>query len=260
MGIEISELVDHSIQRNSDKIMPYVDLWIAILDEFNSWLTSLHDVFYSTREKGSLFTDFEKSIFMLLSKIVGDTTAIRHLILLGFDTSARTILRSTAEYMEVLVAILHDPTFSKEFVTSDTPEKAKIFWEKHLRSKKIRKKIKAAWHDFFCEEKEIALWLADWGNNSMAQLSALLHPSFAGGLFTLIPLQAVYSDENWLGIWGEKSDMSVQTICIYTSFMFPILLLGREFPFTGFEQYMGYSITYDENDELHRHVKVGRDI
>jgi hypothetical protein len=54
--------------------------------------------------------------------------------------------------------------------------------------------------------------------------------------------------------------MSVETISIYVHFMFPILLLSRGFPFSGFDIWMSESIPYDESNELHRHVKVGRDI
>ncbi len=45
MGIAVSELVEHSMQRNAKLDMPYVDLWVAILDEFISWQLSLFTIF-----------------------------------------------------------------------------------------------------------------------------------------------------------------------------------------------------------------------
>jgi hypothetical protein len=141
VGVSIGELVDHSVGRNAALELPFVDLWVAILDECISWFISLYAVVYAERSEEFPATAFEKSIVTILSKIIADSTAVRHLVLAGFDTSARTILRSTSEYMEVLVAIIHQPAFADEFVESDTPETAQTFWETHLRGGKIRRRV-----------------------------------------------------------------------------------------------------------------------
>jgi hypothetical protein len=91
-------------------------------------------------------------------------------------------------------------------------------------------------------------------------LSGLTHPSLAGGLFAAVPLKARYTDEKWLGFWGDKAECSVDTIYIYLQFVFPILLLSRDFPFESQALHMGSSRAYNEAEELHRHVRVGRDI
>ncbi len=115
---------------------------------------------------------------------------------------------------------------------------------------------------FFGEgDRETAEWFSNWGNSSKKDLSSMIHPSFMGGMITAIPLKAKYDDESWLGMWGDKSGGSVGTIFMYASFIFPILLLHHEFPFKGFDAYMGSgSVKYDEFNELHKHVKIGRGI
>ena len=40
IGLKVQELVDASIERSASKDLPFVDLWIAILDELISWLIS----------------------------------------------------------------------------------------------------------------------------------------------------------------------------------------------------------------------------
>lgn len=263
MGVPIEELVEHSIQRNSNLESPYVDLWVAILDEFISWQISLLSIFYSERRGGPEFTAFDKSITMILIKIIGDSIALRHLILIGFDTSARTLLRSTAEYMELMVAILDEPLLAAEFIKSDTPESALKFWREHLSRGGIRKKMYAAWQKFFLtdENHDDAVWWANWGASANNLLSGMSHPSYAGGVFTAIPLKDKYIEENWLGVWGDKSSASVDTIYMYASFLFPILLLQHEFPFRDFEAWMGGGgVLYDETNEMHKHVKCGREI
>jgi hypothetical protein len=42
--------------------------------------------------------------------------------------------------------------------------------------------------------------------------------------------------------------------------VFPVLLLHRKYPFEGFGGVTAATIQFDENNELHRHVKIGRDI
>jgi hypothetical protein len=43
--------------------------------------------------------------------------------------------------------------------------------------------------------------------------------------------------------------------------MFPLLFLCHGFPFEGFDAHMaGGNLKYDESNELHRHVKIERDI
>ncbi len=150
-----------------------------------------------------------------------------------------------------------------EFVKSDTPEGASKFWREHLSRGGIRKKMYAAWQKFFCtdDNHDATVWFANWGASANDHLSGISHPSIAGGLFTAIPLKEKYHEENWLGVWGDKSSASVDTIYIYASFLFPILLLKHEFPFRGFEAWMeGGGVEFDETDEMHKHIKHGRGI
>jgi hypothetical protein len=261
IGVPVSDLVAHSRERNEKLDMPYLELWIAILDEHISWFISLVCVIRAGQERHGQFTNFEKSILFILHKIIGDSTAIRHLISLGFDAAAQALLRSVCEYMEVMVAILHRPSLANEFVKSDTPESAQEFWNAQLKGGKIRRKMSAAWSEFFPEQdSDAAEWFTNWGRSSYGILSGVTHPSYAGGLMATFTLKTRHVEENWLGIWGDRSDGSVNTIYIYLQFVFPILLLGRDFPFDGFDEYLSKKPTYDKADEFHRHVRMGRDI
>ncbi len=161
-------------------------------------MISLNDVFFAeVQDTDTKPTAFEKSITLLLKKIIADSMAIRHLINLGFDVQAKTVLRTTAEYLEMLVAPVDDPFLSEEFVNSDSPEDAHSFWQKHLKRGEIRRRMAKAWRRVIGEEdpEGAANWLSNWGHNDYKLLSSLSHPSFAGGLFTAIPLTIKHTNE-----------------------------------------------------------------
>lgn len=263
-GVEVRDLVEHSAERAKSRELPYLDLWITIYDEMLSWLLSLQGVFQIRMKAGRPFGPFEQALFLILARIIADSISIRHLVLLGFDTSARTLLRSTAKYMELLVAIIDDPSFAAEFLKSDSPSSAKVFWEQHLRSGRIRRRIRAAWRGFATgddpDDAAAALWFAEWGNQWTESLSSLTHPSAGACLLTLNPPQVTPHGEAWLGHWGDKADFSAETIYVYAANLFPILVVSRTFPFEGYDDSLVEPIRYNPAVEDHRHVKLGRDV
>jgi hypothetical protein len=260
MGIRVSDLVTHSTRRNRRKKLPFLDLWIEVLDELISWQISLLTIFYAVRKEKAL-SKFDLCIVMILGKIICDSISFRHIIFIGYDTSARALLRSTAEYMEIFVAILHDPSLAQEFAETNDLDLANKFWHKHISKGKIRKKILIAWQSFFRESgDDAARWFSEWGHSQSDVLAASSHPSFIAGVMSMLPMQQSYDEENWLGLWGDKADISVGTVFIYVTYMFPVLLLSREFPFENYEKFMGGKIVFDQKDELHNHVRKGRDV
>ncbi|TNF03811.1 MAG: hypothetical protein EP321_09040 [Sphingomonadales bacterium] len=261
LGIEIAELITMSKERGDKLESIHLDLWVEILDEFNSWLISLLSIIYRPGSRGeAAMTDFERSMVMILIKLVSDTTSIRHLVTLGFDSSARTLMRSVSEYMQVLVAIIDDPALAAEFVTADTPETSNAFYFKYLARGKLHKRIRTAWARFFQSANDAADFFAEQQRELGQVLSGTAHPSFAGGHLAATQFIQADPDENWLGHWGAKSNMSILTISIYTSCFMPLVLLGTAFPFEGFDDWLSSPIDYDPTDELHRHVKAGRSV
>lgn len=260
LGIEVGELVAYSIKRNDNLDAPYVDLWVAILDELNSWLVSLLSTVYRpSNQPNARLNDFERSVVVVLGKLIADTTALRHLITLGFDGSARTLLRSTSEYIHVLVALIDDPALGTEFVRADTPEAANAFYFNQLARGKLHRRLETAWTGFFQSNGDTARWFADQQRRHGTLLSGTAHPSFAGGTQAVVGFIAADPDENWLGHWGAKSNMSVATIALYADCFLPLVLLS-DYPFEGFDDALSRPIFYDAEDEMHRHVKLGRSV
>ena len=251
IGLSIEEIVSESETRNASVSTPYLDLWLAMFDEQVSWLISAFTVLYTDRDGPAEFTKFEKSAIVVLSKIVADSLAIRHLILAGFDVAANVVLRS----------LIHRPQLADEFFETDEPEAANKFWNRHVARAGLPTKMVAAWRDFFAgKDDETAEWFARWGRGFIGKMSTLSHPSFVGGMLSAIPLKTQYTEENWLGLFGDRSEGSAYTIHAFSAFMFPILTLSRNFPFQGYDDFLCAPVSYDDRNEFHLHVKVGRDI
>jgi hypothetical protein len=141
MGLSVREILRYAAKRGSTTNMPYVDIWVAALDEFISWMISLFTVVYGRETQHS---NFDRSVWVILAKAIADAMAIRHLIVAGYDVQAKILVRSAGEYLELLVCILDDPQLADEFVLADTPETARDFWLKHLAKGQVRKKMNAA--------------------------------------------------------------------------------------------------------------------
>ncbi len=259
LGIEIADLVELSKTRNDGIDAPYLDLWVEVLDELNSWMISLLSVVYARADRKAAMNDFERSVVMILAKLVADTTAMRHLVNLGFDNAARTLLRSIAEYMQLLVAIVDDPLLAGEFVKADTPEASNKFYFDHVARRKLNRRVLAAWTRFFGSEDGAASFFAHQQREFTQVLSGTAHPSFAGGFLSVLHFIEAQEGESWLGHWGAKSNLSVLTISIFTGCFMPLLLLSN-FPFEGYDEWLSLPIPYDEADEMHRHVSKGRSV
>jgi len=215
-GVSTGALSKYSASRNNRLRDPHFELWIAIYDEFVSWLISLSTIVqFNNRKRPYEPTDYEKAVVLLLMRIVADSLAMRHLMLFGFDAAARTQVRTIAEHVELLIAILDDPALGIEFCKTREASAANKFWKTYLSKHKIRPRIKEVWLKFFRGDHDPAKWFANWGNNGYSDLSAIVHPSFMGCVHAVLPAKAKYTDEKWLGLWGDRSLSSIGTIETY---------------------------------------------
>jgi hypothetical protein len=260
LGLSVSEIVGHSYQRASQENDPHFDLWIAIFDELVSWLISVESVWrHGVVEKTSPTTSFEKSISVLLARLIADSLAIRQLMISGFNTSAQVLVRSAAEHMEVLVAIIDDRAVAKAFETTKTPEDANRFWKSYISNNKLRPRIKSVWMEFFGGDRGPAKAFANWGSAFYDELCAISHPSFFGCGGAMLSTKSVLYD-GWPAMLGDRSLSSIGTIQTYISYFFPLILAIGDFPFIPSSNQNEISISYDNKAELHQHIHKGRSV
>jgi hypothetical protein len=91
----VSGLVEEVTSRNGVGKSRHVDIWIALFDEFLAWYISVLVVFYAERKSSTAnLTSYEKSVVVILSKLISDSFAFRLLILNGYDVPARSPIPS----------------------------------------------------------------------------------------------------------------------------------------------------------------------
>jgi len=195
------------------------------------------------------------------SKIISDLFAIRHLCEAGFDVAAKTLLRSTIEYIDIATIISIDPSISPEFMETTTNEKSNKFWGKYLRGGKRGSKARRIMRDAWVKRVgfrgyQEAVDCDKWLYKDSDLLSMSGHPSWLGGFFASVVLGGSCGDD-WLGIFENKGEISTRTLHEAVKHIVKFLVLSGDVPFNYGEREVTV-LEYDEANELHRHTEIGR--
>lgn len=122
-GVSIAQIVRESRKRSrSTKIKP-LELWLIIYDEFLSWYVSFFAVAMQGLKAAKVDTlerDLLRCFLVLASKIIADLFARRLLCAEGFDVAAKTLLRSTVEYIDILTIVAIEPSICREFINTES--------------------------------------------------------------------------------------------------------------------------------------------
>ena len=205
--------------------------------------------------------DYLRCILVVTSKIISDLFAIRHLCIEGFDVTAKTVLRSTIEYIDVLVIAAIDSSICRDFVDNETNEETNEFWNKYFRGGKrgsrARRLMRKAWveREIFSDYESVVDF-DNWLYYDKDVLTMSGHASWLGGVFSNIVLGSK-SDDKWLGMFGSKGEISTHTLHETVKHIFKFLVLSGNMPFEKSDDNICV-IKYLETDELHKHTKVGR--
>lgn len=263
-GVSIAQIVRESRKRSrSTKIKP-LELWLVIYDEFLSWYVSFFAVAMQGLKAAKVDTlerDLLRCFLVLASKIIADLFAIRLLCVEGFDVAAKTLLRSTVEYIDILTIVAIEPSICREFINTETNEQSNAFWNKYFRggkrgNKGRRMMRKAYVKQEFLPDYETAVEFDKWLYEYSDVLAMSSHPSWLGGFFSNIVLGR-QTEDKWIGMLGDKGEISTTTLHEAVKHIVKFLILSGNIPFRCGEEDMAI-MRYQEGDELHKHTKIGR--
>ena len=214
-------LLKHEIRREYEPL----NNWLLILDEMLYWCTldifALQEQFIKRNSKRKIeFGGF----IITLATILNHTLAIRQLCMTGFDLSAKQVLRSLIEYVELLMLFDKDPKILKEYPVTDELEDANRFWHLHLSRGKARKRLFAESEDSKYRIKWNKL-LTEWWEEERKILGASVHPSRAAcwAAYTA----CIDPESPGAGFLGSVSINSVRTVRV------TVMTLAELFLFCG---------------------------
>jgi hypothetical protein len=248
-GVSIREITRHSERRNRTKKLAQFELWNEIYDEYVSWVFSLTTIVYSELKKRykskGLPYQFFRAQSVLLFRILADLLSIRILCRAGFDVAAKTLARSTIEYIDTLVFLTLDPGVAGEFNRSTKNEVSNAFWHKYIARKKIRTAVVPVWKKMFGDEFDAEGW-DKWLYQYHDVLGMSVHPSFSGGVFSALTLGSG-SDDPWIGFLGDRADISTDTFYHLVIHIWKLTLIFPDFPFQN-DVAKKLVVRYDKSD------------
>ena len=110
----------------------HIGLWIGILEQCIQWLAQFQDTL------GHAITGpdaIERLVvpYAILGASIAQAVAIRRLSLGGLDISARSLLRTLLESLDLANLTIFDSEAEQDFLQADTQEGARTFWNKYTR-------------------------------------------------------------------------------------------------------------------------------
>lgn len=119
--------------------MKNLEPWISIFNEGIQWLVQLH-IALSLARSGSFEKDKDILVpFALVGSACVHCVGIRKLILSGLDASARVLLRTLIETLNICIAVIDNIELSNNFRAAQDFSEAKKFWNRELTTRKLNK-------------------------------------------------------------------------------------------------------------------------
>ena len=186
--------------------------WITILDEFALWGGGISYYYINLSFEDNQYLFVRKT---LLSAIVADMVCIRKVILSGFDTHARILLRSFSETVDIFTLCLISDELCLEFQKSQTYEQTNDFWHKHISKGKAKINIRTKIRDRLSkldidqsDSEEILSGLNSYFDDEDKMMGSVVHPSFLSSVMKAG--NGLTYDKGGHGMFGMVDEASIR--------------------------------------------------
>jgi len=175
-----------------------------------------------TQKKKEL--DYLLPPWALTGTACSQAVAIRKLCILGLDGSARIILRSLIETLNICTAILFDPKLGKLYKEAQESVNANKIWNEHFRRHKMTQIIRTNMKTKV-EEDELINFYLDWQEEELQLLNQSVHSSYiATALSSMAP--SFEKDFVISSIFGAPTIFSIKTIDVCSKAIWFFSLIG----------------------------------
>jgi hypothetical protein len=217
-----NEYIDNLTKKVEDESQINLQPWISIIDIAILWLSSVHLLIEEARLKddnSELLTPYA-----LTGAACSQAVAIRKLCLCGLDNSAKIILRTLIDTLNICTITLYDPTLRKQYQEAQEFEKANKFWRNHLRDQDINPLLKIIMGKMNLNDEDQDV-LIDYQKEEKKLLHQTVHSSYiAAALASTVQSsdQSTYPS----AIFGASTIFSVRTLTFACKSIWLFSLIG----------------------------------
>jgi len=174
------------------------------------WLAYVHVALTSKDGLGPASKD-ASAAWALIGAAVSFGVSIRSLCMSGFDTPGRALLRTYVETLFLCIALLHDRSLARAYVSADGDTQVKNFWHKSASPKNLHERIIAIEKRIGFDDEMIQS-LTRWRLEEYEILSQSSHLSYLAAAFTAVCPKLGDGETCAPAILGLASELSVRTI------------------------------------------------
>lgn len=228
---------------------------LAIFEFGLEFLAYVHIALSLKEGPGPMNSD-SRAPWALVGSAVSFGLSIRSLVMSGFDTPARALLRTYVETLFLCIAVLHDRSLGKAYASAETDAEVKDFWHTMASPKKLHERVIAIEKKIGLDD-EVIDGMTKWRREEYEILSQSSHLSFVVAALTAVSPKLGEEEVFAPAIFGQASAHSPRTIFYaaattwYFSRMSNPVLLGKD-P-------AECSIVLDKENEWHQRMVAGRD-
>jgi hypothetical protein len=219
------------------------------------WLAYVHVALSKQGELGPIHQE-ARAAWALIGSAVSFGLSIRSLLLTGFDTPARALLRTYVETLFLCIALLHDRNLAKAYVAAETDEQVKDFWHTSASPKKLHERIIAIENETGLGD-DIVQSMTQWRRQEYEILSQSSHLSYVAAVLTAVTQKLGEKGRYAPSFLGLASEGSPRTI-------FYAAASTWYFSRMSHDKLLGYDaaealIVLDKENEWHQRLVAGRD-
>lgn len=214
------------------KITDLLQPQLGIFEFGLEWLAYVHVVLAHPKELGPERPE-ARAAWALVGAAVAFGLSIRSLLLNGFDTPARALLRTFVETLFLCIAVLHDRALGTAYVAAESDENVKNFWHTSASPKKLHERIIAIEKEMGFEDK-VVKEMTQWRRQEYEILSQSSHLSYTAAVLTSVSQRLGEKGKYAPSFLGLASEGSPRTLFYaaasawYFSRMSQDKILGRD--------------------------------
>ncbi len=216
-GKFLEEVEQEERQLAGQHLYPFLFIYEVALESLIVFHQALNDLIAKGFEWALV-----PSILMANAHIYG--VAIHRLILSGFDTPSRALLRNLLEVIDICLLTIDDSALAQGWVSCEDPADSNAFWYKNLRSKNLSKKV----NDIISRggQEELVKEVIAWRSSVYKDHSQAVHLTNHAAYCTLYPSSFSERDTAHSGIFGKVTPSSIRTLREGAGFIFLFTLVA----------------------------------